>query len=96
MEKTYKFVKHTEPLTRPQIKALYDGYWVFIVNARFTETKGFIDGIPAVVGEIPFDGVEDGIYDKYDKPEYGIQYGMVLTQNPFLVSLINKERGVAV
>ena len=96
MEKTYKFVEHTEPLTRLEIKALYDGYWVFIVNARFTETNGFIDGVPVIIGAKPYDGVEDGIYDKYNGFEYDIQCDMVLTHNKFLVSLLTKERGQAV
>ena len=96
MKKTYRFVEHTEPLTRQEIEMQYDGYWVFIVNARFTETNGFIDGIPVIIGKIPYDGVEDGIYDKYDGEEYGNQCDMVLTHDSFISSLFADERGLAV
>jgi len=93
MEKTYKLVEHTEPMTSQAIEELYDGYWVFIVNARFTETNGFIDGIPVVIGAVPFDGIKDGIYDKFKDPKYENRCDMVLTHNKFLASLLAKERG---
>ena len=96
MEKTYKLVEHTEPLTRKEIEELYDGYWVFIVNARFTETNGFIDGVPVVIGAMPFDGVKDGIYDKYKDPKYDTTCDMVLLHDKFISSLLTKERGLAV
>ena len=96
MEKTYKLVEHTEPLTEKEIETLYDGYWVYIVNARFTETKGFIDGVPVIIGDRPYDGVEDGIYDKYKCPEYDTRCGMVLTHDKFIASLLGRERRAVV
>ena len=96
MEKTYRFVEHTKPLTEKEIETLYDGYWVFIVNARFTETNGLIDGIPVIIGDMPYDGVEDGIYDKYKDAKYDIQCDMVLTHDKFLASLLGRERRIVV
>ena len=65
MEKTYKLLDNTEPMTMAEIRRLYTGYWVFIIKAKFTDTGGLIDGIPVIIGAVPYDGVEDGIYDKY-------------------------------
>ena len=96
MEKTYKFVEHTQPLTRSEIETLYDGYWVYIINARFTETRGLIDGVPVIIGEMAYDGAEDGIYEKYKDSKYEARYGMVLLHDSFISSLVSKERGLAV
>ena len=96
MEKTYRLLEHTKPMTRQEIKALYDGCWVYIVNARFTEGHGFIDGIPVVAGTTAYDGVEDGIYEQFKDPRYGNRYGMVLLHDKFLSSLTSSSRRQAV
>jgi len=70
MEKTYKLLDHTEPIPIDEIRRLYDGYWVFIVKAKLTETGGIIEGVPVVIGAVPYDGTEDGIYKKYRSDEY--------------------------
>jgi len=70
MEKTYKLLEHTEPLTYEEIKKMYKGYWVYIVNAQFDEEMRFYGGRPVVIGQTPFDGVEDGIYEQFDGDEY--------------------------
>ena len=70
MEKTYKLLDHTEPIPIAEIRRLYDGHWVFLVNARLTEAYELIEGIPVVIGAVPYDGVEDGIYEKYKTDEY--------------------------
>ena len=40
MEKTYRLLDHTEPISYEEIERLYDGYWVFIIKAKLTETGG--------------------------------------------------------
>jgi len=87
MEKTYELLNHTEPLTQDEIERLYDGYWVYIVNAEFSDAHGFIGGIPVVIGKIPFDGAEDDIYSKFDKPKYGEHCDLVLLHDSFISSL---------
>jgi len=78
VEKTYKFVNHSEPISETEIRQLYDGYWVYIVKARFTETGGIIDGIPVIIGEMPYDGVYEGIYKQYKTDEYTERVGLSL------------------
>jgi len=91
MEKTYRIVEHTEPMTREEIRQLYDGYWVYVVNAQFSETNGFIRGVPVVIGAHAFDGVRDGIYDKYRDEKYNQQCDLVFTHDKGLVMLLAME-----
>ena len=86
MKKSYKLLKHTEPLTEVQIRDLYTGYWVYIVQAKLTETGGLIEGIPVVIGTRPYAGVQDGIYEKYKTGEYAERYGMSLRHNRGFIS----------
>jgi len=94
MEKTYRLLDHTEPMTEAEIRQLYMGYWVFIVKAKITETMELIEGIPVVIGAVPYDGVEDGIYEKYDTDEYEERYGMSLRYNKDLQFIISSMSAV--
>ena len=95
MSKTYKLLDHTEPVSMSEIRRLYEGYWVFIVKAKLTKTGGLIEGIPVVIGTVPYDGVEDGIYDKYRSDEYIERVGKSLRYNKDLMSLLRIVRGEA-
>ena len=86
MEKTYKFVNHSAPISEAEIRRLYDGYWVYIVKARFTETGGIVEGIPVIIGEAPHDGVEDGIYKQYKTSEYTERVGLSLLHDIGVIS----------
>jgi hypothetical protein len=92
MEKTYKLLNHTEPISEAEIELLYDGYWVFIVKAKCTETGELIEGIPVVIGAVPYDGVEDGIYDKYKSVEYDECLGRSLRHNRGFISCLRIVR----
>jgi hypothetical protein len=94
MEKTYKLLEHTEPMTEKEIRRLYMGYWVYIVKAKLTETGGLIEGIPVVIGAVPYDGVEDGIYEKYKSDEYVERYGKSLRYNKDLQYIISSLSAV--
>jgi len=89
MEKTYKFVEHehSEPLSMDEIRKLYRGYWVFMVNVTFSETREILSGKPVIIGLRQYDGAFDGIYDKYDAPEYGVTTDRSLLTNKFITSL---------
>jgi hypothetical protein len=83
--KTYKLLDHTTPLPAEEIRRLYKGYWVFIVNATFDEYNALISGTPVVIGALAFDGVEDGIYKQYKSEEYGQRTDWNLLPNKSLV-----------
>ena len=87
MEQTYRFTNHAEPLSEKEIEKLYNGYWVYVVNAKFTSTNGFISGIPVIVGQKPYDGAEYGIYEKYREEKYGYCCDLVFLHDKFISSL---------
>ena len=87
MEKTYKFLNHSEPLPADEIRRLYNGYWVFLVNAEFSDINGLISGIPVIIGAGAYDGVEDGIYKKYMTNEYEPRADLSLLPRGFISSL---------
>ena len=91
MEKTYKFVHHDTPLTRQEISQLYDGWWVYVVNAEFTKTNGFVRGIPVVIGEKRYDGAEDGIYAKYRDEKYEERCDIPLLYDETILALLEME-----
>jgi len=39
--------------------------WVFIIHAKFTPESAFIEGVPIVIADEPFEGNEIVDYDKY-------------------------------
>ena len=86
MSKTYRLLDHKEPIPMSEIRRLYDGFWVFITKAVFKETGGVIEGIPVIIGSVPYDGVEDGIYEKYKSDEYAECIGKSLRHNRGFVS----------
>ena len=81
MEKTYKFLDHAKPLPIDEIKRLYKGYWVFLVNAEFSITNKLISGKPVIIGSRAYDGARDGIYEKYKAAEYEPQTDISLLSN---------------
>ena len=86
MAKTYKLLNHTDPLPADEIRRLCMGYWVYIVKAVFSEYNELLSGIPVVIGAMPADGVEDGIYQKYRSEEYEIRADMNLLPNRGFIS----------
>ena len=87
MEKTYKFLDHTEPLPADEIRRLYNGYWVFLVNAEFSDINELLSGIPVVAGVRAHDGASDGIYAKYMTDEYAPIADLSLLPRGFISSL---------
>ena len=68
----YTILENTELLTFDEIRAKYDGKWVFMTNCEFSDGNGLIHAIPRIIADEQFDGYDDGIYDTYDNEElYG-------------------------
>ena len=87
--KTYLELNHTKPLTIDEIERLYDGFWVYVVNAEFSEgRRDLVRGIPVVIGTMAYAGSEDDIFDKYDKPEYQPHTEVILLNDYFISSLV--------
>ena len=94
MEKTYKLLNHTEQMPIEEIKKIYDGYWIFMVNVRLTQKLGgdYVSGIPVIIGKTPFDGVEDGIYEKYKTDKYNQRGDLNLLPNTGFISALQFAR----
>ena len=58
-------------MTSDEIDTTFMGKWVFIVNVDITRHGELIEGIPVVIGDYQFEGVEEGIYEKYKEAKYG-------------------------
>ena len=86
MEKTYKILDHSEPLSVEEIRRLYTGLWVYIVKAEIGEYGEIISGIPVVIGNTTADGAEDGIYAKYRADEYNERYQLNMLPNRGFIS----------
>ena len=88
MEKTYKLLNHNSPLPIEEIKQLYRGYWVYLVNVEFSEFRALLSGRPVVMGSRAFDGAKDGIYDKFDADEYAPSADLNLLVDKCLASIL--------
>ncbi|MCL1819041.1 MAG: hypothetical protein FWG36_00130 [Oscillospiraceae bacterium] len=86
MSKTYRFVNHTEPIPKAEIERLYDGYWVYVVKARAEDTGRLLEGIPVIIGSVPYDGAEDGIYEQYKTDEYNSRVGISFRHDEGFIS----------
>jgi len=85
--KTYLALSNSELLPVEEIRKLYDGYWVYVVNAEFNERQDLIRGVPVVIGTMAFAGADDGIYSKYDDPMYGEYDELILLKTNIIFSL---------
>ena len=90
--KTYLELSHDEPMTVGEIERLYNGYWVYIVNAEFCAGRhNLLRGIPVVIGTMAYAGSEDGIYKKYRNPQYGEHKEYILLDDGFISALTVAE-----
>jgi hypothetical protein len=87
----YEIINNPRVMTRDEIDNVYDGKWVYIVKAKFTPNESLIEGMPVVVGDIPYDGVDDGIYEQFNDKEYEQRYSHTLLDLPsyFISSVFN-------
>ena len=54
-----------------QFKEQFDGKWVYLVRAIFTNTHGLVKATPVVVADSELEGVEEGIYESYQSESFG-------------------------
>ena len=88
----YEIIKSPQMLTKKEIDQLFDGKWVYIVNAKFTPNEMLIEGTPVVIGDAPFDGVEDGIYNQFDSDDYGDSCSYTLLKQSNIISSVYNVR----
>ena len=86
--KDYIIIENPKMMTREEIITAYTGKWVYIVNTDIDEHGTLIEGIPVVLGEYQFAGVEDGIYEQFDRDEYGRDLSYTLLPTGYVVSSV--------
>ena len=85
----YIILDNAEIMTREEIKANYDGKWIFLTNCEFTPGSKLIRGIPRVIADKQSEGVGEGLYDAYkDGEQFGETYGLNLMHFDYLVKRI--------
>ena len=85
--KSYKELDYVNPMPVNKMRELFDGYWVFVVNAEFSTGRRLKKGIPAVIGNAAYAGASDGIYEKYKQEKYGEHKELILLKTQIIFSL---------
>jgi len=57
--------------TFEQLKKEFDGKWIYLVNATFTDDHGLVKAVPVVIADSELEGIEDDIYTQFHSPKYG-------------------------
>ena len=69
----YTILDKAELLTFDEIKAKYDGKWVFMTNCEFSDSNALVHAIPRIIADRKWENYDDGIYEVYkDKEMYGV------------------------
>jgi len=88
----YQIIESPKMMTKEEIRKAYYGKWVFVVNANITKHGNFIEGIPVILGNFQFEGIEEGIYDKYKGEVYGQTLShMLIPMNNTISSVFGME-----
>ncbi len=76
-------------MTREEIRQKFDGKWVYIVKTNYDAHSLLLSGVPIVVADKPYDGLHDGVYEKYKQKEYGGKVAYSLLDEPAIVSIFS-------
>lgn len=68
-----EIVENPVMMTYEEMESEYDGKWVYAVNCELTPGDRLISGTPVIVADMQYEGVDTGIYDRYDTDEYGVK-----------------------
>ena len=65
-----KLIENPTFMTFEEMEEKFIGKWILITNCEYGEFRKFIGGIPVAVADTPFEGQQDGFYDKFRDPKY--------------------------
>ena len=71
--------KNRKEYTFDQLKEKFDGKWLYLVNATFTDGHGLAKAVPVVVADSELEGIDDGIYIQFHSSAYGRKADLDLT-----------------
>jgi hypothetical protein len=84
----HKIIENPRVMTKAEIDNAYRGKWVYVVKANINPHGRLIEGMPVVLGEFQFDGVEEGIYEQFKKTEYEERLSYTLLPNDDTISSV--------
>ena len=79
----YKIITNPCIMTKAEIDVKYNGNWVYIVKANIDKHGTLLKGMPVVIGEFQFAGIDEdeSIYSQFDGTEYGKKLSYTLLPN---------------
>ena len=85
----YEILQNPKRMSIQEIDDSFNGKWVYIVQCEKTEGHKTIAGVPVVVADGPFEGVEEGIYNQFKDDIYRptLSYTALLPTLNFYASL---------
>jgi len=77
----YKIIPENEQreYTFEQLQEKFNGKWIYLINAVFTEGHGLMKAIPVVIADFELEGIDEGIYTQYHSASYGRKADLDLT-----------------
>ena len=81
-------VWHMEVAWNCSCNNLSYGVIICIVNANIDTHGTLVEGVPVVIGEYQFDGVDEGIYAQFDSMEYGRDLSYTLLPHDDTISSV--------
>jgi hypothetical protein len=82
----YEIISNPQMMTKEEIDRIYSGKWVYIVKADIDRHGWLSEGMPVILGEFQYAGVEEGIYDQFDSAEYEKRLSYTLLPNDSTIS----------
>jgi len=69
----YKIIPENEYIeySYNELKEKFNGKWVYLVHAFFSNSHGLEKAIPVVVADSELEGIEEGIYEIYHNDSFG-------------------------
>ena len=63
--------KNRKEYTFEQLKEKFDGKWIYLVNATFTDGHGLVKAVPVVVADSELEGIDEDIYTQFHSTAFG-------------------------
>ena len=57
-------------MTSDEMKAMYQGKWIYIAKCIMEDGNELVGGVPIVVADEPFEGASDAFYDRFRSKEF--------------------------
>jgi hypothetical protein len=84
----YEIINNPKMMSKQEIDKTYMGKWVYVVKANIDPHGTLIEGMPVVIGDYQFEGVDEGIYTEYDGKEYGRDLSYTLLPHDNAISSV--------